>query len=135
MNLLRRKSRWTAVAALLLAVWNLQAAQVAEVKFEQEGAQKLPEAHFIATVQLCPGMEFSYEILNEDIKRLYNTGNFADVVGRTRELPDGRVEVIFQLTLRPRVREVFFRGNAKYSAEELASLKKELSDLGIAFDN
>lgn len=108
------------MAALLLAVWNLQAAQVAEVKFEQEGAQKLPEAHFIATVQLCPGMEFSDEILNEDIKRLYNTGNFADVVGRTRELPDGRVEVIFQLTLRPRVREVFFRGNAKYSAEELA---------------
>ncbi len=120
MILLTRWSRRTAWAAALLAVWNLQAAQVAEVKFDQQGAARLPVAHFIANVQLCPGAEFSQAILNEDVRRLRDTGNFSDVAGESVELPDGRVEVTFKVWLKPRVREVRYEGNAKFSTADLA---------------
>ena len=109
-------------AAVVLALASVPAfaAKVAEVKFDQQGTQQLPVEQLRFNVQLRPGMEFKRGILDEDVKRLYNTGNFADVVSEVRELPGDKVEVTFRIRLKPRVSEILYQGNEKYKAHELA---------------
>ena len=112
---------WSRIAAaLVLTASSAFAAKVAEVKFDQQGVQKLPDEQLRYSVQLRPGAQFSREILDADVKRLYNTGNFADVVSEVRELPEDKVEITFRVRLAPRVVEVRYKGNAKYKTEELA---------------
>lgn len=111
---------WFGAAVLLLAL-AAPAAKVGEVKFEQQGVQRLPAEQLSVTIQLRPGAEFRQEILDEDVKRLYNTGNFADVVSEARPgAADDVVDVIFKVKLKPRVSEVKFVGNAKFSTKELS---------------
>lgn len=112
------------VAVLVLTGAGAWAAQVAEVKFDQQGAQRLPEEQIAFNVQLRPGVEFRRETLDADVKRLYNTGNFADVVSEVETLPGDKVRVTFKLRMKPRVSAVRFQGNAKYTA---ADLGKEIS--------
>ena len=109
-----------AAAVLALASVPVFAAKVGEVKFDQQGTQQLPVEQLRFNVQLRPGMEFKREILDEDVKRLYNTGNYADVVSEVRELPGDKVEVTFRIRLKPRVSKILYQGNEKYKAHELA---------------
>ena len=110
---------WFGAAALTVAV-AAAAAKVGEVRFEQQGVQHLPAEQLAVTVQLRPGIEFRQEILDEDVKRLYHTGNFADVVSEVRPQEGDLVEVLFKVRLKPRVSEVKYVGNVKYPTHELA---------------
>lgn len=112
------------LATLVLCGTGAWAAQVAEVRFDQQGAQRLPDEQIAFNVQLRPGTEFRRETLDADVKRLYNTGNFADVASEVENLPGDKIRITFKLRMKPRVKEVNFRGNVKYSAAELA---KEVS--------
>ena len=107
------------LAALVLSGAGAWAAQVAEVKFDQQGLQTLPDEQVAFNVQLRPGAEFKRETLDADVKRLYNTGNFADVVSEVENLPGDKVRITFKLRLKPRVKLIQFKGNVKYSAAEL----------------
>ena len=82
-----------ALALLILAVAGTWAAEVADVRFEQQGAQILSPEQIELNVQLHKGSQYTREILDADVKRLYNTGNFADVEVRT---PNGRVDVVMR---------------------------------------
>jgi len=116
------------VSALLIlsaaCVLGLNAAEVGQVDFIQEGTRKLPEEQIRFNVQLRPGAEFRRNILDEDTKRLYNTGNFADVVSEVNVMQDGKIQVVFRLKLKPRITKLELRGNAKLKTEELGKLMK-----------
>ena len=112
------------MAVLVLTGAGAWAAQVAEVKFDQEGPQKLPDEQIAFNVQLHPGVEFSRETLDADVKRLYNTGNFADVVSEVEMLPGDKVRITFKLRMKPRISAIRYHGNVKYSVADLA---KEVS--------
>ncbi len=99
-------------------------AQVAEVVFDQKSTVRMPDAGLQARIKTHPGMEFDRETLTADNKRLYETGNFADVVSESEKLPDGRIKVIFHLRARPRVTHIEISGNAKFPTHELG---KEIS--------
>ena len=101
-----------AAVTLILTAASAFAAKVSDVKFDQQGIQQLPAEQLRFNIQLRPGAEFKQEILDEDVKRLFNTGNFADVVSEVKRLPDDQVEVTFKLRLKPRVTRVLFQGNA-----------------------
>ncbi len=112
------------LALLILSGTGVWAAQVAEIRFDQQGAARLPDEQIAFNVQLRPNSEFRSDVLDEDVKRLYSTGNFALVVSEVEPLEGDKVRVTFKLKMRPRVAEVRFRGNVKYST---ADLSKEIS--------
>ncbi len=110
---------WLGTAVLTLT-FAAAAAKVGNVKFEQQGVQHLPNEQLSVNIQLQPGSEFRQEILDEDVKRLYNTGNFADVVSEVR--PGAAAEtfdILFKIKLKPRISAVKFSGNVKYPEDEL----------------
>lgn len=109
---------------LILTMVSALAAKVSDVKFDQQGIQQLQTEQLRFNIQLRPGVDFKQEILDEDIKRLFNTGNFADAVAEVKNLPNDQVEIIFKLRLKPRITKVLFQGNEKFSTVELA---KEIS--------
>ena len=101
-----------ALALLILAVAGTWAAEVADVRFEQQGAQILSPEQIELNVQLHKGSQYTREILDADVKRLYNTGNFADVVSVVEDLPGDKVNITFKLRLKPRISRIeFIRSN------------------------
>ncbi len=108
-----------ALALLILAVAGTWAAEVADVRFEQQGAQILSPEQIELNVQLHKGSQYTREILDADVKRLYNTGNFADVVSVVEDLPGDKVNITFKLRLKPRISRIEFKGNEKFSSVEL----------------
>ena len=89
----------------------LSAATVENVKFEQKGSAPIAEELLRHNVRLRSGVTYTREILDEDIRALYKTGNFADVQART-DYPDrNTVNVTFMLKLRERIAKVELKGN------------------------
>ncbi|MDD3886116.1 MAG: outer membrane protein assembly factor BamA, partial [Victivallaceae bacterium] len=108
-----------AAALLLCCVAALaSAATVGEVKFDQKGGNPLQPELLLGNIQLQPGVTFSRRALDEDVKRLYATGNFADVAAEDAAQGD-KVNILFKVRLKPRIVSIRFEGNAKYQAFEL----------------
>ena len=98
----------------------LSAATVESVKFEQKGSAPIAEELLRHNVRLRKGITYTRDILDEDIRALYKTGNFSDVQARTDYPGREQVTVTFQLKLRERVARVEIKGNKKFKTEELA---------------
>lgn len=97
----------------------LSGAEIGNVVFRQQGNSKLSDIQLSSQVRLRSGMEYSRAALDDDIKRLHRTGNFADVSGGTEAGENGKVNVVFNLKLRPRIASIEFKGNEKFPAHEL----------------
>lgn len=111
----------SAVLLLLLAAATIQAAKVGSVNFDQPGAgSRFPESGLLPMVKLHPGSEYDRCTLDEDVKRLQKTGNFADVVGEAVENKDGKIDVTFKLKMHARITNLDFDGNAKFATHDLA---------------
>ena len=100
------------------------AQEVGKVEFRQEGNFKFPDAVLRDNVQTKKGLMFSERILNDDVRRLYALGVFADVVSIVETLPDGKKSVIFRVSAKPVVTAVVFEGNKKYKEKKLRELVK-----------
>ena len=100
------------------------AAEVGEVRFEQSGVDRLTEDQLVLNVRLRRGSEYRREILDGDVKRLYRTGNFADVAAEVNDLPGGKVQIVFKVRLKPRISKLKLVGNVKFSTHDLS---KELT--------
>ena len=109
----------TSVIALA-AAGILGAAEVGAIKFDQKGSSKLPENQLFFNIKLRKNMQFSQEIVDNDIKRLYETGNFADVVSEVETGKDGKINVTYKTTLKPRISKIIFVGNQKFKTSELS---------------
>ena len=107
---------------LMLAAAFLSGAEVGKVTFRQQGKNKLAEVQLASQVKLRAGVQYTRATLDDDIKRLHGTGNFADVTAEAVELDSGKVEVIFTLISRPRISRIEFSGNNKFQAHELGKL-------------
>lgn len=110
----------TAAGICLLALCaGMSAAEIGAVTYDQAGLDAVPDEVIDVNVQTKPGGEFSDDILNADIKRLYATGYFADVVAETTEGADGKLDIVIKLTPKPRVSKVLYRGNKKFETDKL----------------
>lgn len=121
------------LTVMLLAAVNVMAAKVAEVKFEQAGSMPLSEGLMLSNVALRAGMEFDRAALDADVRRLYATGNFADIAAVTEDQKDGRIAVTFKLRLKPRITKITFEGNQKFETVELRN-EITLSEGGLLKD-
>lgn len=108
-------------AALLCTVIALtaMAAKVADIRFEQQGEAPLSQEQLMYNIKLRNGAEFNREELDEDIKRLYATGNFADVSAAIDAEADGGVKLTFKLRMKPFVRKIIIAGNEKFKEKDL----------------
>lgn len=106
------------------AVLTCSAAEVGSVVFKQTGNSRLQESMLKAYTRLAPGVEFSQDKLDADIKSLHNTGHFADVSGEYTTLKNGKINVTYHLKSRPRISKIDFSGNVKFPTHELG---KELT--------
>jgi outer membrane protein insertion porin family len=97
----------------------LNAATIERVKFEQQGGYDFPEKMLLYNMQQKAGKEYNKNILNDDIKRLYELGFFDDVVSETKELPDDKVEITIKINVKPRVNKIIFKGNKKFPVTDL----------------
>ncbi len=104
---------------LCFAAALLGAAKVDSVRFEQP-AGGFPESGLLPLVKLHTGIEYDRKTLDDDVKRLQQTGNFADVVAEAEPTDDGRISVVFKLTPRSRIAKLDFDGNAKFETHDLA---------------
>jgi len=111
--------KWLTAGTILLGAAFSDAVEVNKVTFRQKGDSRLSEVQLSSQVKLHPGVQYTRESLDADIKRLHATGNFSDVAAEARPAGKDRVEVIFTVVPRPRIAEIRFSGNAKFPAHEL----------------
>ncbi|MBR5679405.1 MAG: hypothetical protein IKX19_02025, partial [Clostridia bacterium] len=89
---------------LLATIWALLLAvtafgqSVERVVFQQQGSYPFSEDIFEMNTQTKAGMPFSERVVNEDVRRLFALGMFADVVSEVKDLPNGNKEVIVKIS-------------------------------------
>lgn len=117
----RTGCRYYLSVAILLCLFFVQASaeEIGSISFEQKESFKFPEEMLSYNLQSSQGEKFDQKILDEDIKRLYSTGNFQDVVAETEKSDDGKINIILKIIPKPRIKDIIFKGNKKYSNEKL----------------
>ncbi len=105
------------------AAFCVQAAEVEKISFKQTNGIAVSDARLLAYIQQRPGEQYDAKLVNEDIKRLFNTGDFSDVTVETTYLENGNVALLFNLAYQNRVGKITFENNKKFSSKEL---KKEV---------
>ncbi len=109
----------TLLSVMLLTGGSLGAAQIESVNFVQEAARPLPEETLRYNVRDLIGQQYDPAALNKDIKRLFDTGYFTDIVVETEERPDDKIALTFKVKVKPIVTKVVFEGNEKFKDEDL----------------
>lgn len=122
--------RLVTVLAMLIAV-SAFGQRIDRVVFQQMGAYPLSEDIFEMNTQTKTGMPYSERMVNEDVRRLFSLGMFEDVYSEVKDLSDGNKEVFFVITAKRNVSEILFKGNRKFSDEELMKLVKLRTDLPL----
>jgi len=101
------------IIASVLMPGNLFGDKIRRVIFEQKGYE-FPVNMLQYNLQLSKGEEFDQKILDDDVKRLSETGYFDDVSAELEKTPDGRVDIVFKTTSKPKVKDIIFQGNKKF---------------------
>ncbi|MHB9137864.1 MAG: outer membrane protein assembly factor BamA [Victivallaceae bacterium] len=115
----------------LLLVPAAFSAKIGKLEFVQTGGYQFPEKMLQFNVQQKPGLEYDENIMNADIKRLYETGFFSDVVSETKKISPDKVDVIIKVSVKPRVKAIVFKGNVKFSTEDLKNEITLASDMPL----
>jgi outer membrane protein insertion porin family len=95
--------------------------EISKIIFKQSGYE-FPEQFFRYNLQSKEGDQFSKKILDDDIKRLFSTGRFSDIIAETNKMPDGTMEIVLKTSSKPRIKNIIFSGNKKYPEKDLEGL-------------
>jgi outer membrane protein insertion porin family len=109
-----------ALAGILLVSTLAGAARdnaVAEVRVE--GNVRLSSDAVLSRVKTKAGQPYSQEILNADLKRLYDWGPLASVSVDVKDQGAAGFLVVFRVEEKPTVTRIVFEGNREFSSEKL----------------
>jgi outer membrane protein insertion porin family len=95
------------------------------------GAPQTPEAEILRQIHTRPGRPYDPDEIDQDVRRLYETGKFVKVTPRHLAVPGGQL-VIFEVLERPTLRYVKYVGNEKISKKKLE--KESAVKAGDALD-
>ena len=99
---------------------------------EVRGNVRVSDSAILADIQTEEGQKFLPVRLSEDVRRLYETGAFADIRVEREATPEG-IKLIFQVTEKYVVSKIIFSGNKAFRDKKLG---KELSlSEGNTYDN
>jgi len=79
--------------------------------------------HDLSVVKLKPGDTFNAEIIQQDLKTIYDLGSFYDVQANFIEVPEG-IKVVYVVTEKMMIKSIDFVGNKAVSNETLQNLSK-----------
>lgn len=110
---------------------SVHAEKIGKITFEQIGSYKLSQEVLEYNLQSKSGNQFDQNVLNKDIKRLYSTGFFADVVSETVKTPDGKIDIIIKVSPKPKIKQIIFKGNKKFDTVDLTKQISLVSDVPL----
>jgi outer membrane protein insertion porin family len=87
-----------------------------------EGNRNVSSDRILLTLGLRVGEGLSSETARSGVRRLYELGNFSDVVVEAEPLEDGTIRVIVVVEERPRVSEVLILGNDKVPDADIGAV-------------
>ena len=122
--------RLVTVLAIIIAM-SAYGQTIDRVVFQQQGAHPFSEDIFEMNTQTKAGMPYSERMINEDVRRLFALGMFDDVMSRVKDLSNGNKEVVFVISAKQNVSEISFKGNRKFSDDELMKLVKLRTDMPL----
>ncbi len=85
------------------------------------GNTSVPESDIMAVVKLKPGDTLSADKVQQDLRAIYELGNFFDVVSNFTEVPEG-VKVVYTVMENPALKDIVVKGNAKVSTDKIKSM-------------
>jgi outer membrane protein insertion porin family len=132
----RGGSRWLAVLLLVFACAFLAHGQgsslkVAAIKIKHVGPATVSDDLIRANIRMRVGEPYIRLSVDDDIKNLYATGLFRNIQVAEQDAPEG-VTLTYVVQANPRLVEIKFKGNQKYSNEKL--LKKISAKVGDPLD-
>jgi outer membrane protein insertion porin family len=108
-----------------LTVCNYLFAQIGEKKLvtavEIKGNKTISNTTVLSKIKTRVGLEYSGNIISDDIKRLYSTGYFSDIDVDRQDYNDG-FKVIFYLTEKPIIKSIKYTGAKHISKRKLDML-------------
>ena len=94
------------------------AENIRRVIFDQQGYE-YPVKMLQYNLQLSKGDIYNKKILDEDVKRLFESGYFTSVTADIEKTSDGRVDIIYKTKAKPKIHDIIFQGNKKFKKKEL----------------
>lgn len=125
---------WGACALFLLlpAVWAQPGARIiSKVQIEHIGPPAASDELIRANIRVKPGDRYTPSGVDDDVRNLYNTGFFYNI-RVTATNADSGLLITYLLQGKPRLMEIKFEGNRKYSDSKLR--KKLTSKVGEPLD-
>ncbi|MBN1417262.1 MAG: outer membrane protein assembly factor BamA [Planctomycetes bacterium] len=111
---------------LLTLAWGMRLAlgapapaplRITDIRFQ--GLERLSEAQVLAKMKARTGDLFDRDRLEEDVRRLYESGEFEEIVGPRTEPYAGGVRVVFTFREKSRVQHIAFAGRRKIREKTL----------------
>ncbi|MDT8903783.1 outer membrane protein assembly factor [Anaeroselena agilis] len=85
------------------------------------GNSSVSEDAIMAVVKLKPGDTLSADKVQQDLRAIYELGNFFDVVSNFTEVPEG-VKVVYTVMENPALKDIVVKGNSKVSTDKIKSM-------------
>jgi len=89
------------------------------VEIEFSGVKNVSEQAVLAHVQIQGGMVFNQNLVDRSIRSLYDTQLFDFISVKIAELPNNRINLIFEVQPKYRIDEIIFKGNASIATSKL----------------
>ena len=111
--------KYLATLILFIICTTLYPAEVGKISFNQTGALRRSTDYLALNLSLHNGGTFTQGKLNDDIKRLKETGYFTDVEAVISKPSKDIVDITFNLSNASKISSIVIKGNKKISDEEL----------------
>jgi len=134
MTWLRQSFRLGVVLAVAVGLAPAAGAATIEriiVKSTVEGAQ-VSEQQVADTIGSKPGTTFDAKVLSDDMKALYRTGAYSDVLTDVADSGPDKVVITFKVTPKPKVHKITVEGNDRVKTKKLT--KNLTQQEGVVFD-
>lgn len=94
---------------------------------EFQNFRAVSDQFVLNNIQIRGGMDYSPALVDQSVRALYNSGHFEFVEVRVERVPEGGVDVYFDLTSKYTIQRIRFNGNESFSDGRLAS-KAEIAE-------
>lgn len=116
---------------LLLLGWIAWSQEIKEIEFRHIGSPSVSDSFVKSYVHAKVGDVYNPNLVDQDVRDLYNTGRFRNVQVVVEQVENG-VKLIYLLEGKPTVTRIEFQGNTKFSEKRL--LKTISSKVGEPLD-
>jgi outer membrane protein assembly complex protein YaeT len=121
-----RRSALALVGTLMCAAFCLAQSQAGKVLVDDvipQGNRLVPPQKIIGLIKTRPGTEYSAEVVQEDVRRLWETRLFANIRVQTQQAGNNKIKVYFIVAEYPStIQEIVYQGAKHLKPDELETI-------------